>query len=87
MSRLSRGIALSVAGGALVYVLIAALFGDGQKVAGQLRAFPLSLLLGGLGLASLNYLFRFAKWQYYLRLLGVPLPVMSMTIAPFLISS
>lgn len=71
MSRLSRGIAVSVAGGALVYVLIAALFGDGQKVAGQLRAFPLSLLLGGLGLASLNYLFRFAKWQYYLRLLKV----------------
>ena len=71
MSRLSRGIAVSVAGGALVYVLIAAMFGDGQKVADQLRAFPLPLLLGGLGLASLNYLFRFAKWQYYLRLLKV----------------
>lgn len=85
MSRLSRGIAISVAGGALVYVLIAALFGDGQKVAGQLRAFPLALLLGGLGLASLNYLFRFAKWQYYLRLLKVntwPQPQAAPT-APF----
>jgi uncharacterized protein (TIRG00374 family) len=71
MSRLSRGIALSVAAGALVYVAIAAGFGEGAKVAHQLWAFPLPLLALGLGLASLNYLFRFAKWQYYLRLLDV----------------
>lgn len=71
MSRLSRGIALSVAAGVIIYVLIAAVLGEGEKVAGQLRAFSPTLLVGGLGLASLNYLFRFAKWQYYLRILQV----------------
>jgi uncharacterized protein (TIRG00374 family) len=77
MSRLARGIALSVAAGAGIYLLIAVASGDGAQVAQKLRAFPPSLLALGLGLASLNYLFRFAKWHYYLRLLQVntwPLP-------------
>jgi uncharacterized protein (TIRG00374 family) len=36
-----------------------------------LKSFPLSLLFLGLLLAALNYAFRFLKWQYYLRLLGL----------------
>jgi uncharacterized protein (TIRG00374 family) len=82
VSRLSRGIALSVAGGAAVYLVIAVVFGKsegpgtgagmgGQTLLTTLRTFPPSLLVLGLGLASLNYLFRFAKWQYYLRILQV----------------
>ena len=38
MSRLSRGIALSVAAGAGIYLLIAVASGDGAQVAQKLRA-------------------------------------------------
>lgn len=52
--------------------MLAAGYGDGQKVVSQLRSFPPGLVVLGLFLASLNFLFRFVRWHYYLRLLSVP---------------
>lgn len=72
MKGIGRSVALSVAAGVLVYLILVELTGKGGEVLRLLGAFPTRVLLLGLGLASLNYLFRFAKWQYYLRLLGVP---------------
>jgi uncharacterized protein (TIRG00374 family) len=69
---LGRSVVLSVAAGAAVYLILVELTGKGGEVLRLLSAYPLGVILLGLGLASLNYLFRFAKWQYYLRLLGVP---------------
>src|SRR5262249_51363711 len=42
-----------------------------SQVSQRLWDFPLSLWLGALALASLNYAFRFVRWEYYLRLLSV----------------
>lgn len=72
MKGLARSIVLSVAAGVVVYLVLVELTGKGREVGRLLGGYPLRVLLLGLGLASLNYLFRFAKWQYYLRLLGVP---------------
>ena len=71
VSRTARGVILSVAAGAVLYVLLAAGYGEGRKVLSHLRNFPILLLLLGLLLASANYLFRFVRWQYYLQLLGI----------------
>jgi uncharacterized protein (TIRG00374 family) len=72
VSRTARGVILSVAVGAGLYVALAAGYGEGRQVLTQLRQFSPLLLLLGLALASANYLFRFVRWQYYLRLLDVP---------------
>ncbi len=72
MSRTARGVILSVAVGAGLYVALAAGYGEGRQVLAQLRQFSPLLLLLGLLLASVNYLFRFVRWQYYLRLLDIP---------------
>lgn len=72
VSRTARGVILSVAVGAGLYVALAAGYGEGSQVLSQLRQFSPLLLLLGLVLASVNYLFRFVRWQYYLRLLDVP---------------
>ena len=72
MSRTARGVILSVAAGAALYIVLAIGYGEGRQVLAHLRSFSLLLLLLGLLLASVNYLFRFIRWQYYLRLLNVP---------------
>lgn len=72
MSRTARGVILSVAVGAVLYVALAAGYGEGRQVLAQLRQFSPLLLVLGLLLASVNYLFRFVRWQYYLRLLDIP---------------
>ncbi len=72
MSRTARGVILSVAAGAALYIVLAVGYGEGPKVWAHLKSFSLPLLLLGLLLASVNYLFRFVRWQYYLRLLSVP---------------
>jgi len=63
---------VSVVAGVALYTLLAVGYGEGRAVLGQLRSFPPLLLLLGFLLASVNYLFRFLRWQYYLRLLDVP---------------
>jgi hypothetical protein len=72
VSRTARGVILSVAAGAALYIVLAIGYGEGRQVLAHLRSFSLLLLLLGLLLASVNYLFRFIRWQYYLRLLNVP---------------
>ncbi len=52
-------------------------YGDFREMGGRLANFPVPFLLGSLALAALNYGVRFLRWAYYLRVLGiaVPLPV------------
>ncbi len=52
-------------------------YGDFREMGGRLANFPVLFLLGSLALAALNYGIRFLRWAFYLRVLGigVPLPV------------
>lgn len=77
MSRLLRGLLFSIVAGVALYGLIAAASGDVGKVSESLLRFPGRLLAAGAFLASLNYAFRFIRWQYYLKLLSIPVPALS----------
>lgn len=74
MSRFQRGLILSCVVGAALYLALAAVYGDLGKVSAHLHSYPLSLLCLAFVCASINYAFRFAKWQYYLALLGIEVP-------------
>lgn len=50
-------------------------YGDFQRVGQQLAGFPVTHLLGALALAALNYLLRFFRWAYYLRVLRLKVPL------------
>ncbi len=54
----------------LIYGAIVA-FSGYRQIGSRLISFRWSAFALALALASANYAFRFAKWQYYLRLLGV----------------
>jgi uncharacterized protein (TIRG00374 family) len=58
---------------ALVFVGLVA-YGDSREVASRLVNFPLPLLLAALSLAALNFLLRFLRWSYYLRVLRIRVP-------------
>ena len=62
MSKAARGVILSSAAGAALYIVLAAGYGEGAKVWAELGRFSPGLLLIGLLLASVNYLFRFVRW-------------------------
>ncbi len=49
--------------------------GDFRKVADHLLSFPLTHLLLALALAMGNYLLRYLRWWYYLRLLDTRVPI------------
>lgn len=71
MFRQQRGkIVLSLVFGVLVIAALS-LVADAQKLATTLRGFAWQYLPLILGLTLFNYALRFAKWQYYLRLIGV----------------
>ena len=64
--------------GLITFVLLAiavfaglALYGDLPELLDQIASFPVAYWFMALGLALVNYLFRLARWQCYLRLLGV----------------
>ena len=61
---LSILLTLVVFGGLVIY-------GDFRDVGSRLANFPSAYLLAALGLASLNYLIRFFRWAYYLKLLRI----------------
>ena len=65
---LSILLVLVVFGGLIIY-------GDFRDVGSRLANFPLVYLLAALGLASLNYLIRFFRWVYYLKLLRIQISV------------
>ncbi len=49
------------------------LVADAREMAGRLRDFDLRLLVPVLGLSLVNYALRFARWEVYLKVLGVNL--------------
>jgi uncharacterized membrane protein YbhN (UPF0104 family) len=49
-------------------------YGDLQEVSARLAQFPVTYLMAALALAVLNYLLRFVRWAYYLRVLGINVP-------------
>jgi uncharacterized protein (TIRG00374 family) len=71
MFRQVRGkIVLSIVFGVLVIAALS-LVADVRKLSATLSNFNWALLPAILGLTVFNYALRFAKWQYYLRLIGV----------------
>ena len=80
--------------GALACLVFAGLagYGDFREVSGHVAGFPLPSLLLALGLALLNYLLRYLRWAYYLKILHVSVPMrvsmlifltgLAMTITP-----
>jgi uncharacterized protein (TIRG00374 family) len=57
----------------LVFLGLAS-YGDWQEVTTQLAQFPITHLMIALALAVINYLLRFIRWAYYLRILGISVP-------------
>lgn len=91
MGRLGRNFLLALVLGVAVYLVLAILTGfeDLREALGQFQ-WPLIPLI--LGLVFISYVGRFFRWLYYLRVLGVPVPLkenaaifaggLSMTISP-----
>jgi uncharacterized protein (TIRG00374 family) len=73
MKKLLPRILLGVAAGVAIYLGFA-IWKGWRDVAGALASFSWWAALGGLGLAAANYLVRFLRWQYYLRVLKVAVP-------------
>jgi uncharacterized protein (TIRG00374 family) len=71
---LQRSLALAAGSGALFYVGFAAYSGF-HKVVDALGHYAWATAVAALGLAALNYLLRFCKWELYLRRLGVRIPL------------
>jgi uncharacterized protein (TIRG00374 family) len=70
LEKLRGRLILSVVLGAIVFIGISA-YGDFSQVADSLETFRWELLPLVLALSFTNYILRFFKWQYYLRLIGV----------------
>ena len=50
-------------------------YGDFDGTIGEIGNLPISYLLAGLGLALSNYLLRFLRWAFYLKVLKIEAPV------------
>lgn len=74
MTKLGRGLTASAGIGAVIYLGFGA-FSGFHRVGAALARFSWSMAGLGLLLALQNYLFRFVKWEYFLRRLGVKIPV------------
>lgn len=59
--------------GVVVYAGFA-LLGDARALLEHAGQIPLLVVVGACGLSTVNYLIRFAKWHYYLRLLKLRVP-------------
>jgi len=70
MNRLIPRVALGVAAGIVLYVGLT-IWADAGRVAAALAEFHWRMAALGCLLAAGNYLVRFGRWQYYLRVLGV----------------
>lgn len=71
--RLRKKLVIAIILGASVFLVIS-LYSDFDKVVSALANFNIWYLPLVLGLAFLNYILRFLKWDYYLRLLEVNIP-------------
>jgi uncharacterized protein (TIRG00374 family) len=73
VKRLLRRVLLGVAAGVAVYAGLS-VWANARTVGHELGRFAWSAAGLALVLASANYLVRFARWQYYLRVLGLKVP-------------
>ena len=73
MSSRGKKLLLVILLSSLVFVGLAG-YGDFREVWRHLAEFPPGYLFLALGLAVVNYLLRFLRWAYYLKLLGISVP-------------
>jgi uncharacterized protein (TIRG00374 family) len=73
VKKLLRRVILGVIAGVAVYAGFS-IWAGAQEVGEALRAFSWTAAAGALALAAANYLVRFLRWQYYLRVLGFAVP-------------
>lgn len=73
MKRLLQRVILGVVAGVAVYVGFS-IWADARSVGRALAEFRWSIALAALGLAFLNYLVRFGRWHYYLKVLSLRVP-------------
>jgi uncharacterized protein (TIRG00374 family) len=73
VKRLLGKIILGVAVGVAIYVGFS-IWADARSVGRALAGFHWVIALFALALASLNYLVRFVRWHYYLKVLGLAIP-------------
>ena len=50
-------------------------YGDFKEIGKQLSHFPVTHIFAALGLAGVNYVLRFIRWAYYLKVLGISPPL------------
>src|SRR5262245_66490801 len=74
MKKLLPRVLLGVAAGVTIYLGFA-IWKGWSEVAEALASFGWWAALGGVALAAANYLVRFARWHYYLRVLGLAVPL------------
>ncbi len=70
MNNLGRRILIAMLLGVALYAAFVIYVGYGE-IRDTLGGFRWLTFVAALGLASVNYLFRYAKWEYYLALLGI----------------
>jgi uncharacterized protein (TIRG00374 family) len=73
MKKLLPRVLLGVAAGLAIYIAFA-IWRGWREVGEAMVSFSWWAALAGLGLATANYLVRFVRWQYYLRVLGLQVP-------------
>jgi uncharacterized protein (TIRG00374 family) len=73
VNKLLPRILIGVAAGVAVYVGFT-VWADARNVGRALASFAWTAALAGVGLALCNYLVRFVRWHYYLRVLGLEVP-------------
>ena len=73
MKKLLLKVILGVAAGVAVYVGFS-IWADARSVGRALADFQWLIAVAALGLAFLNYLVRFVRWHYYLKVLGLSVP-------------
>jgi uncharacterized protein (TIRG00374 family) len=70
VKKLVHRVLLGAVAGVAVYAAFS-VWADARAVGAALATFSWWAALAGLALAALNYLVRFLRWQYYLRVLGL----------------
>lgn len=73
MKKLLLRVILGVAAGVAVYVAFS-IWADAKSVGRALVDFQWLIAVAALALAFLNYLVRFGRWHYYLKILGLSVP-------------
>jgi uncharacterized protein (TIRG00374 family) len=73
VKKLLGKVILGVAAGVAIYVGFS-VWAGARSVGQALAEFHWAIALAALALASLNYLVRFARWHYYLKVLGLDVP-------------